>query len=86
MRDPLAAIRRDQVPVVHPTVPLPLVAHLQLLRHRQDHLVQNQVVQIANDAVKICQHVAVHPIAEVQLVRYRKGVKPVIHAGFVPSR
>jgi hypothetical protein len=85
MRDHLAAIRRDQVLAVHPAVPLPQVAlHLRGLLHLPHH--QDRLVQIANVAVKIFRLVAVHPIVLVQRVKYRKGVKPLIHAGFVPSR
>ena len=91
MRDHLAVIRRDQVPAVHPAVPLPLVALLQVVVHLVDphlraHQVQNQLAQIVNVAVKIFLRAVVHPIVVEQRVRYRRGVKQVIHAGFVPSR
>ena len=105
MRDHLAEIRRDQIPVVHPTVLLLRVAlhlrdHLhQTVRVQIDlalavhqvvpqhlHLRQGRLAQIVNVAVKIFRLAEVHPIAVVQRVRYRRGVKPVIHAGFVPSR
>jgi hypothetical protein len=74
----LGAHRADQVQIVQVLA----VPHL----HHQDHLVRNQLVQIANVAVKIFRLVVVHPIAEGQLVRYRRGVKPLIHAGFGQSR
>jgi hypothetical protein len=90
MRDHRAAIRRDQVLVVHPTVLLLPVARVQIVQVLVVRLVvlhhQNRLVQIANVAVKIYRLVAGHPIALAQLVRFRKGVKPLIHAGFVPSR
>ena len=98
MRDHLAEIRHGLVQAVHPTVPLLQVAlllriallqvavHLvDLHLHHQDHLVRNQLVQIVNVAVKIFRRAVVHPIVVVQRVRYLKGVKPVIHAGFVPN-
>jgi hypothetical protein len=81
MRDHLAEIRGDQVLAVHPAVLLPLVA-----LHLQGHLHLNQVVQIAIAVVKIFRRVADHPNVVVQRVKSRKVVKPVIHAGFVPSR
>jgi hypothetical protein len=92
MRDHLAEIRHGLVQAVHPTVLLLRVALLQVavhlvdlhLRH-QDHLVRNQLVQIVNVAVKIFRLVVVHPIVVEQRVKYRKGVKPLIHAGFVPN-
>ena len=102
MRDHLAEIRHGLVLAAHPAVPLPLIVLPQLDAHRADrvqivkvlpvHLVvlhlhhQDQLAQIANVAVKIFRLVVVHPIVVVQPVRYRRGVKPVIHAGFVPSR
>ena len=46
MRDHLAEIRRDQIPVVHPTVLLLRVA-LHLRDHLRDHLHQTVRVQIA---------------------------------------
>jgi hypothetical protein len=99
MRDHRAAIPVVQVLVVHPTVPLhpphlvvlllrdqvQTVQALVVLRLHQDRR-QSPRVQIANVAVKIYRLVAVHLIALAQLVKYRKGVKPVIHAGFVLSR
>jgi hypothetical protein len=88
MRDHRAAIPVAQVPVVHPAVPLPLVAlHLRDLLHlHRDLLVQNHRDPIANVAVKIYQRVVVQVTVVVQRVKYRKGAKPVIHAGFVLSR
>jgi hypothetical protein len=99
MRDHRAAIPVAQVLVVHPTVLL-LPPHLVVLLLRdqvqivQDLVVlplhqdrrQSQRVPIVNVAVKIYRLEAVHPIVVVQRVRYRRGVKPVIHAGFVLSR
>jgi hypothetical protein len=98
MRDHLAAIPVAQVLAVHPTVLL--LRAVLLLRDVQVQIVQvlavrlvvlhlhhqDRLVQIANVAVKIYRLVAVHLIALAQRVRFRKGVKPVIHAGFVPSR
>jgi hypothetical protein len=81
MRDHLAEIRHGLVLAVHPTVLLLRVALLQVAVH----LVRNQLALIANVAVKIYRRAEVHPIVVVQRVRYRKGAKPVIHAGFVPS-
>ena len=73
-------VQIDQVQIVQVQVAL----HLRGLLHLPHH--QDRLVQIANVAVKIFRLVAVHPIVLVQRVKYRKGVKPVIHAGFVPSR
>ena len=101
MRDHLAEIRHGLVLAAHPAVPLPLIVLPQLDAHRADrvqvvkvlavHLVvlhlhhQDQLAQIANVAVKIFRRAVVHLIAQGQLVRYRRGVKPLIHAGFVPN-
>jgi hypothetical protein len=82
MRDHLAEIRHGLVLAVHPVVLLLRVALLQVAVH----LVRNQLALIANVAAKIYRRAVVHPIVLVQRVKYRKGVKPVIHAGFVPSR
>jgi hypothetical protein len=76
MRDHRAAIPVAQVLVAHPVV---------LLQVAAPHL-RNHLVQIVNVAVKIYRRAEVHPIVAVQRVKFRKGVKPVIHAGFVPSR
>jgi hypothetical protein len=92
---------RAPILAAHPAAPLPLIVLPQLDAHRADrvqfvkvlavHLVvlhlhhQDQLAQIANVAVKIFRLVVVHPIVVVQPVRYRKGVKSVIHAGFVPN-
>jgi hypothetical protein len=57
-----------------------VVLHL----HHQDRR-QSQRDQIVSVVVKIYQPVAVHLIALAQRVRYRRGVKPAIHAGFVQS-
>ncbi len=74
----LAALHlRDQVRIVQVLVVLLLRDHLHLLRDQRD--------QIASVVVKIYRLVAVHLIALVLLVKYRKGVKPAIHAGFVLS-
>jgi hypothetical protein len=92
MRDHRAAIPVAQVLVVHPTVLLLRAVQVQIVQVLAVRLVvlhlhhQDRLVQIANVAVKIYRLVAVHLIALAQLVRFRKGVKPVIHAGFVPSR
>ncbi len=61
-----------------------LAVHQVVLHHL--HLRLGRLVQIANVAVKIFRLAVAHPIVVVQRVRYRRGVKPVIHAGFVPSR
>jgi hypothetical protein len=89
MREHLAQILRDQIPVAHPAAPPPLdllhlADHLHLHQH-QDHLVRNHLVQIANVAVKIFRRVEAHQIAVAQRVKSRKVVKSLIHAGFVPS-
>ena len=81
MREHLAQIQRDQILVAHPAVLLPLVA-----LHLHDHQVLSHLDQIAIAVVKIFRRAVVLLIAQGQLVRYRRGVKPVIHAGFVPSR
>ena len=75
MRDHRAAILGGRVLVVHPTVPLHPVA-----------LHRDQRVQIAIVVAKICLLVEVHQIALVQRAKFRKVVKPLIHAGFAPSR
>jgi hypothetical protein len=74
---PIVQVLAVQVPIVQVLAVRLVALHL----HHQDRL-----VQIANVAVKIYRLVAVHPIALAQLVRFRKGVKLLIHAGFVPSR
>jgi hypothetical protein len=95
MRDHRAAIPVAQVLAVHPAVPLhPL--HLVALHLRVQvlivqalvarHLHRDHLVRIVIVVAKIYRHVVVHQIAPAQLVKFRKGVKPVIHAGFVPSR
>jgi hypothetical protein len=83
MRDHRAAIPVARVLAVHPAVPLPPL-HLAAL-HLRDQVLQSHLVQIASVVVKIYRLVAVHLIALVLLVKYRKGVKPAIHAGFVLS-
>jgi hypothetical protein len=89
MRDHLAEIRHGLVLAVHPTVLLLRVALLQVAVHlvvlHLLHHLQDQLVQIANVAVKIFRRAVVHPIVVVQRVRFLKDVKPVIHAGFVPN-
>jgi hypothetical protein len=64
-------------------VDLALAVHQLVLHHL--HLRQSRLVQIVNVAVKIFRLAVVLLIAQGQPVRYRKGVKPVIHAGFVPN-
>jgi hypothetical protein len=95
MRDHRAAIPVAQVLVVHLAVPPLIDPQLAVLHLRAAHLlhlllpgqlVQNHLVQIANVAVKIYQRAVVHLLVVVQRVKYRKGVKSVIHAGFVPNR
>ncbi len=99
MRDHRAAIPVAQVLAVHPAVPLhPLhlaVLHLRdqvlivqvlVALHLRDLLLRSLPVQIVIVAVKIYRHVAVQQIALAQLAKCRKAVKPLIHAGFVPSR
>ena len=100
MRDHRAAIPVAQVLAVHPAVPLPplhpvalhlrdqvlivqaLIVRLLVARHlHRDHLVRIVIV-----VAKIYRRVVVHQIAPAQLAKFRKGVKPVIHAGFAPSR
>jgi hypothetical protein len=66
-----------------------LAAHPAVLLHQDHHqnrLALSQLAQIANADVKIYRLVEAHLIALVQRVRFRKGVKPLIHAGFGPSR
>jgi Tfp pilus assembly ATPase PilU len=65
-------------------IDLALAVHQVVPQHL--HLRQGRLVQIVNVAVKIFRHAVVHLIAQGQLVRYRRGVKPAIHAGFVQSR
>jgi ABC-type anion transport system duplicated permease subunit len=84
MRDHRAAIPVAQVLAVHPAVLLhplhPVALHLRVL-HLQSHLVRIVIV-----VAKIYRRVVVHQIALAQLDKFRKGVKPVIHAGFAPNR
>ena len=80
----LDAHRADQVQIVQVLAVHQVALHRLGLPHHLHH--QGQLVQIANVAVKIFRLVVVHPIVVVQPVRYRRGVKPLIHAGFVQSR
>jgi hypothetical protein len=98
MRDHLAVIRRDQILAVHPTVLLLRVVLLhQVVQVQIDQVLavrlvvlhlhhQDLLVLIAIVAVKTFRRAEVQPIVVVQRAKSRKGVKPAIHAGFVPNR
>ena len=75
------AHRADQVQIVQ-VLAVHQVVHL----HLHLHLRQGRLDQIAIAVVKIFRRAVVHPIVVEQRVKFRKVVKSVIHAGFVPSR
>jgi hypothetical protein len=86
MRERLAAILREQIPVAHPTVlHLRVPLHQNLLNHLNHLKLRNQLARIVIVAARIFQRAVVQRIGAGRLARYRKGVKPVIHAGFDQS-
>jgi hypothetical protein len=83
MRDHRAAIQIVQALAVRLLAVRLLAVRLlgALLQLHRDHLVRIVIV-----AAKIYRRAVFHQIALAQHAKFRKGVKPVIHAGFAPSR